>query len=48
LNLQADWQVADTIDVQAGARNLTDSNYQLTAGFSSEGRSFFLNVRLRS
>jgi iron complex outermembrane receptor protein len=48
LNLQAQWQITDMIDMQVGARNLTDDNYQLTAGFPSEGRSFFVNVRIRS
>jgi iron complex outermembrane receptor protein len=48
VNIQADWQITEMIDLQAGARNLTDDNYQLTAGFPSEGRSFFLNFRIRS
>jgi len=48
VNLQADWRITDQIDLQVGARNLTDANYQLTAGFPSEGRSFFANVRIRS
>jgi iron complex outermembrane receptor protein len=48
LNFEADYAFTDKIDVQIGARNLLDENYQLTAGFPSEGRNFFLNLRLRS
>jgi iron complex outermembrane receptor protein len=48
LNLEADYAFTDNIDFQIGARNLLDQNYQLTAGFPSEGRSFFINLRFRS
>jgi iron complex outermembrane recepter protein len=48
LNIQVNWKITDRIDLLAGARNLTDSNYQLTAGFPNEGRSFFMNLRFRS
>jgi iron complex outermembrane receptor protein len=48
LNFEADYAFDDRIDVQVGARNLLDQNYQLVAGFPSEGRSFFVNLRIRS
>lgn len=48
LNLQVNWQITDRINLLAGARNLTDTNYQITAGFPNEGRSFFMNLRFRS
>jgi iron complex outermembrane receptor protein len=48
VNLEAEYAFTDRIDFQLGARNLLDDNYQLTAGFPSEGRSFFINLRLRS
>jgi iron complex outermembrane receptor protein len=48
LNLEADYAFTDNLDFQIGARNLLDVNYQLTAGFPSEGRSFFINLRFRS
>jgi iron complex outermembrane receptor protein len=47
-NLEAEYAFTDRIDLQVGARNLLDSNYQLVAGFPSEGRSFFVNLRIRS
>jgi len=48
LNFEAEYAVTDRIDVQVGARNLLDSNYQLVLGFPSEGRNFFVNLRIRS
>ena len=48
LNFEADYAFTDNVDFQVGARNLLDSNYQLVAGFPSEGRSFFINLRLKS
>ena len=48
LNLEADYAFTDNLDFQIGARNLLDQNYQLVAGFPSEGRSFFINLRIRS
>jgi iron complex outermembrane receptor protein len=48
LNLEADYRLTDRMDVSVGARNLLDLNYQLAAGFPEEGRSFFLNLRIRS
>jgi iron complex outermembrane receptor protein len=48
LNLEADYAFTEKIDFQIGARNLFDENYQLTAGFPSEGRNFFINLRYRS
>jgi len=35
------------VELQAGARNLTDRNYLLDEGFPEEGRSFFLHLRYR-
>jgi iron complex outermembrane receptor protein len=48
LNLEADYAFSQNLDFQIGARNLLDENYQLTAGFPSEGRNFFINLRYRS
>jgi len=39
---------SERIGFQIGARNLLDQNYQLVGGFPSEGRSFFINLRIRS
>jgi iron complex outermembrane receptor protein len=48
LNLEAEYAFTQNLDFQIGARNLLDQNYQLTAGFPSEGHSFFINLRYRS
>jgi iron complex outermembrane receptor protein len=48
VNIEADYAFTDNIDLQVGARNLLDSNYQLVAGFPSEGRNVFINLRFRS
>jgi iron complex outermembrane recepter protein len=48
VNFEADYAFTDNIDLQVGARNLLDSNYQLVSGFPSEGRNFFINLRIRS
>jgi iron complex outermembrane receptor protein len=48
LNFVADYALTDTLDIQAGARNLFDQNYQLVPGFPSEGRNYFITLRLRS
>jgi iron complex outermembrane receptor protein len=48
VNLEADYGFTDKLDVQIGARNLLDENYQLTAGFPSDCRGFFINLRYRS
>jgi len=48
LNFEADYAFTENLDFQIGARNLLDENYQLTAGFPSEGRSVFINLRFRS
>jgi iron complex outermembrane receptor protein len=47
-NLEAEFDITERIGLQIGARNLLDQNYQLVGGFPSEGRSFFLNLRIRS
>jgi iron complex outermembrane receptor protein len=48
LNLEAEYAFTQNLDFQIGARNLLDQNYQLTAGFPSEGRSYFIGLRYRS
>jgi len=48
VNFEAQYALTEEIDLQIGARNLFDRSYELVAGFPSEGRSFFLNVRIRS
>ena len=48
LNLEAQFAVTERIAFQVGARNLLDQNYQLVGGFPSEGRSFFVNLRIQS
>ena len=47
-NLEAEFDLTERIGFQIGARNLFDQNYQLVGGFPSEGRSFFVNLRVRS
>lgn len=48
LNFEADYALTDSLDVQAGAHNLLDQNYQLVPGFPSQGRDYFVTLRLRS
>ena len=45
INLEAEFDLTERIGFQVGARNLFDQDYQLMAGFPSEGRSFFVNLR---
>ena len=47
-NLEAEFDVTERIGFQVGARNLLDQNYALMPGFPSEGRSFFINLRIQS
>jgi iron complex outermembrane receptor protein len=47
-NLEAEFDLTERIGFQVGARNLFDQSYQLVGGFPSEGRSFFMNLRIRS
>ena len=47
-NLEAEFDITDRIALQVGGRNLLDRNYQLVGGFPSEGRSFFVNLRIQS
>ncbi len=47
LGLSADYRLDDRIDVNFGAKNLTDENYQLMGGFPEAGRSYFLELRFR-
>jgi iron complex outermembrane recepter protein len=46
--LEADYDFTEKVGVAVGARNLFDVNYQLTYGFPAEGRSLFLNLRVKS
>jgi len=48
INLEAEFDITERIGFQVGARNLFDQDYQLMAGFPSEGRSVFINLRLQS
>lgn len=48
VNFTAQYALTETIDIEAGGRNLFDENYQFTNGFPQEGRSFFVNVRMRN
>ncbi|MEZ5939014.1 MAG: TonB-dependent receptor [Hyphomonadaceae bacterium] len=48
LNLAADWRVSDQVSLLVGGRNLTDSDYQLVDGFPEQGRTFYLELRLRN
>jgi len=48
VNFEADYAIRENLDLQAGARNLLDQNYQLIPGFPSEGRNYFVALRLRS
>lgn len=47
-NLQADYAVTDGVDVAFSVKNMFDVNYTLTDGFPSEGRNFFLSLRVKS
>ena len=47
-NLEAEFDVTERIGFQVGARNLLDQGYSLMPGFPSEGRSFFINLRIQS
>ncbi len=46
-NLSVEWAVTPKIDFLVGARNLFDQDYQLVDGFPEEGRSFFVDLRMR-
>lgn len=42
LNLQAQWDVSDSVRIAIGGRNLTDELYELAWGFPQEGRAFYV------
>lgn len=46
-NLSLQWEVTPKMDFIVGARNLLDQDYQLVDGFPEEGRSFFIDLRMR-
>lgn len=46
-NLSLAWAVTDKVDVIVGGRNLLDKDHQLVDGFPEEGRSFFVDLRMR-
>ncbi len=48
VNFTASYALTGTIDVEAGGRNLFDENYQFVNGFPQEGRSVFVNFRMRN
>jgi iron complex outermembrane receptor protein len=47
LGVSFNYAFADRFDLNFGARNLFDSNYQLASGFPEAGRSFFAELRFR-
>lgn len=47
INLSASWAANERFDILAGARNLTDRNYQLVDGFPEQGRNYYVSVRAR-
>jgi iron complex outermembrane receptor protein len=47
LGVSFNYAFADRFDLNFGARNLFDSNYQLSSGFPEQGRSFFAELRFR-
>jgi iron complex outermembrane receptor protein len=46
-NLAMNWSASEHFDLQLGARNLFDRNYQLVDGFPEAGRSYYLELRAR-
>ena len=46
LNLQAQWEVSDSLRIALGARNLTDELYELAWGFPQPGRTFYAKVQV--
>jgi iron complex outermembrane receptor protein len=46
VNLKAAYDLTSYIQVEVGARNLTDQNYQTDFGYNAEGRSYFTNLRV--
>ena len=47
MGLSADWRFADKFDLNVGAKNLFDQNYQLMGGFPEAGRTYFMELRFR-
>ena len=47
IGISANYRLPCNFDVNFGVKNLTDDNYQLTAGFPEAGRTFFAELRFR-
>jgi iron complex outermembrane recepter protein len=47
LGVSMNYRVAEQFDIDAGIKNLADTNYQLTGGFPEAGRTFFVQLRFR-
>jgi len=47
VSANATFPLGRRLELQAGARNLTDRHYYLDEGFPEEGRSLYLNLRYR-
>ncbi|MDB5726297.1 MAG: TonB-dependent receptor [Novosphingobium sp.] len=47
IDLRAQWQVAETLTLQARVENLGDERYETAAGYSSLGRTVYFGVRTR-
>ncbi|MFT8718919.1 TonB-dependent receptor plug domain-containing protein [Acetobacter sp.] len=43
---RVDYQITPNVQVGVNASNLLDQNYQLVDGFPSQGRNFFVNLRI--
>ncbi|HEX4270049.1 MAG TPA: TonB-dependent receptor [Rhizomicrobium sp.] len=47
LGVSFDYRFASRFDLNFGIKNMMDSNYQLSAGFPEQGRTFFAELRFR-
>ncbi|MGE3476238.1 MAG: TonB-dependent receptor plug domain-containing protein [Rhodospirillaceae bacterium] len=46
VNLQAQYDVTENVELAIGARNLLDDNYELSWGLPQQGRNYYVKARL--